>query len=104
MRNVAGVNHERRLLGQCFYPADRFFQRALGIRVGRLVKTDMAVADLQEGKALALLRQCLIDDAERLRHPSRGCPQYAGSRPGHAFQYLESGWQFVCDSPWATGS
>src|SRR5262249_11905448 len=94
MRDVAGVNHERWLLGQRPYPPDRFFQRSLGIRVGRLIKTHMAVADLQEGEALALLRQRLIDGAELRRHSTSDGPQYAGPRPGHAFQNLAAAWTF----------
>src|SRR5207244_2171562 len=74
MRDVASVYHERRLLGQRPYPSYRLLQRALGIGVGRLVKTHVAVADLQEGEAFTLLRQRLIDDAERSRHSAGDGP------------------------------
>ena len=64
MRNVAGVNHECRTRFQRAYPCNAFLQRALGVRVGGLVETHMAVADLQKGEAFLLSGERFIDDAE----------------------------------------
>src|SRR5262249_15285393 len=88
MRDVARVDHERRLDRQRFHSPDRFFERALGIRIGGLVETHVTVADLQEGETLALLRQRFVDDAERGRYSARNSPQHTCSRPGHTFQNL----------------
>src|SRR5262249_50715320 len=66
----------------------RFFERALHVRIGRLVETHVTVADLQEGETLALLRQRFVDNAERGRYSARNSPQHAGSRPSHAFKNL----------------
>ena len=56
MRDVAGVDHERRLRRQRLDAADGLLQRALGVGIGGLVEAHVAVADLQEGEALALPR------------------------------------------------
>ena len=48
MRDVAGMNDERWLHRQGLDFVDRFLERAEGVGIGRLVETDMAVADLQE--------------------------------------------------------
>src|SRR5262249_21003964 len=42
----------------------------------------------EEGEALGLLCQRLVDDPERGRHSASNGPQDASSRPGHAFKYL----------------
>ena len=54
MRDVAGVDHEGGLLRDRLDVGDRLFQRALGVRIGRLVEAHVAVADLQEGEALGV--------------------------------------------------
>ena len=54
MADVAGMDHEGRLVRQRIDLGDGLFERAERIRIGRLVEADMAVADLQEGEALAL--------------------------------------------------
>src|SRR5664280_797800 len=98
VRDVAGVDHEGRLCRNSFDAGDRPFQRALGIRVGRLVEAHMAVADLQKRQAQSSGRfgvgghgfrsVSLIDQAERMRHPAADGPQHPGAGPGHAFQHL----------------
>src|SRR5690242_18889105 len=95
MRDVAGVNHERLLRRQRLHPPDRLFQPALGVGVGRLVKTHVAVANLQEAEALALLWQRLIDHADRRRHYAGDGPQHSGSRPGHTLELLAASWTFA---------
>src|SRR5262249_43180221 len=57
-------------------------------RIGGLVETHVTVADLQEGETLVLLRQRLVDDAERGRYSARNSPQHTCSRPGHTFKNL----------------
>ena len=86
--DVAGVDHEGRLLRQGVDLFDRLFQRAERVGIGRLVKPDVAVADLQERQSARVGRLCLAHDAERVRHAARDCPQDAGAAPGHAFQHL----------------
>src|SRR5262245_9678825 len=90
MRDVAGVNHEGGFDGERLDLPDRFIERTEHIRIGRLVETDMAVADLQEGQRGCRLRPGLTDDAERARHAAHNRPQHTGSGPGHAFEYLAS--------------
>ena len=80
------------LRGIALIAPDRLLERALGIRIGGLVEADMAVADLQEGEAVAAscgLR--LSDQAERARHAAGDRPEHAGAGPGHAFEYLAPG-------------
>ena len=88
VRNVAGVQHERRPRRYRLDPADRLLERALGVGVGGLVKAHVAVADLQEREPLALLGLRLAEKAERARHAARHGPQQAGAGPGHAFENL----------------
>ena len=49
--DIARVDHEGRLFRHRLDEVDGFFERAKRVGVGRLVKTDVAVADLQEGQA-----------------------------------------------------
>ena len=76
------------LTGSALTLADRLFERAERIGIGRLVEADMAVADLQEREAVRFLRRGLADDAERVRHAAGNGPQHAGADPGHAFEHL----------------
>jgi hypothetical protein len=46
MRDVAGVNHERRLCWKRFDLANCLLERADGIGIGGFIEADMAVADL----------------------------------------------------------
>ena len=88
MADVAGMDHERRLLRQGIDLGDRLFQRAERVGIGGFVEADMAVADLQEGKATALRGLGLAHDPERVRHAAGNGPQHARATPGHAFQNL----------------
>src|ERR1700722_12370024 len=84
------MDHEAGLLRQRDDAADRFLERAERIRIGRLVEADMAVADLQEGEALGLLRRRLAHDAQRTRHAAGNGPQHSRADPGHAFENFAS--------------
>src|ERR1700722_17985166 len=88
MADVAGMDHEGRLLRQCVDLGDGLFECAERIRIGRLVETDMAVADLQESETARFLRDRLAHDAERVRHAAGNGPQNTGAGPGHAFEYF----------------
>jgi len=65
---------------------DRFLERADGVRIGRLVEADMAVADLQEGEPFRFGRLRRTDQSQRARHAARNGPEHAGAGPGHAFK------------------
>jgi hypothetical protein len=95
MRDVAGMDHERRLYRQHPDLVDALVERAERIRIGGQVETHMAVADLQEGEPPDALRLGLADQADRLRHAARDRPEDAGSGPGHAFQNLASAQTFA---------
>src|SRR5262249_17904314 len=86
MADVAGVDHEGRLLGQRIDLADGLFQRAERVGIGGLVEADMAVADLQEGETMAVRSLRLAHNPERVRYAAGDGPQHAGATPGHAFQ------------------
>ena len=59
-------------------------RKVIDIRIGRLVETHVAIADLQKNETLLLCGHCLVDDTERGWHAGRDHRKYAGSRPGHA--------------------
>ena len=87
MGDVAGVNHEGRLLRHRDDLVDAFFKRAECVGIGRLVEADVAVADLQEGQAGRLGRRRGTDKSQRMGHAAGNGPKYAGAGPGHAFQH-----------------
>jgi hypothetical protein len=80
MAYVAGVNHERRLYRQSTDFADRLLERADRIRIGRLVETDMAVADLKESERGGRCHR-LAGKPERFRDAAFDRPEDAGSSP-----------------------
>src|ERR1700722_1934117 len=93
MRDVAGMDHERRLGRHGDDLADRFPQRAERIGIGRLVETDMAVGNLQETEPrLGRLRR---SDQRRFRHAAGERPYHAGSRPDHTFERLAAVESFI---------
>ena len=110
MRDVAGVDHERRLDRHRLDLVDGFLQRAERVGIGRLVEADMAVADLQEGHAGGLGGLRRTDQSQRTGHAARNGPEHAGACPGHAFQHAAAA-DAVCfivmvviahgKSPWA---
>src|SRR6185437_11317884 len=91
MRDVAGMDHESGLYRNRLDLADRLFQRALGVRVGRLVEAHMAVSDLQEREARRFGCRGFVNKPERMRHPAGNGPQHPGAGPGHALQHLAPG-------------
>ena len=88
MADVAGMKHERRLCRHGVDLADRLFQRAARIGIGRLVETDMAIGDLQEGQSAHFFRRRPFNQAGGARHPGGDRPQNPGADPGHAFQHF----------------
>jgi hypothetical protein len=48
MGDVAGMEHERRLVGERLHLGDGLLQRAERVRVCGFVEADMAIGDLQE--------------------------------------------------------
>src|SRR5262245_11642330 len=86
MGDVAGVNHEGGLCPECTHLGDRFLERAEHIWIGRLVEADMAVRNLDEGKArrggLRLADDLCCWNASRQR------PHETGPAPQHAFERL----------------
>src|ERR1700722_2946064 len=88
MRDVAGVNDERRLHRHRLHLGDGFAQRAQRIRVRLLVKADVTVAHLQEGEAGGLSGSRFADQADGMRNATIDRPKHPGSRPDHAFQHF----------------
>src|SRR5262249_42920243 len=86
MGDIAGVNDEGWLDRKRIDLVQRFLERADSVRVRRLVESDMAVADLQEGQPTRFDGPCLADNAHRARDPAGDGPQDAGTGPGHAFE------------------
>ena len=64
MADIAGVDHERRLDRHRVDPANRLFERATGVGIGRLVEADVAVADLQECQTARFLSRRLVDQTK----------------------------------------
>ena len=62
------MNDERRLHRKGLDLVYRFFERADGVGIGGFVKTDMTVADLQEGQPAWFRSNRLTDDANGTRH------------------------------------
>ena len=91
MREIAGVQDERRLFGCRLDLRDRGTQRGGDIGVRGLVEPDMAVADLDEAEA-AHPRTVThgatrgLFDRHALEHTARQGPHRARADPGHALQ------------------
>ena len=86
MADVAGVDHERGLVRHRQDLVDRRVERGARVRVRRLRKADMAVGNLDEGKA-AFRRFGRADEA-RGGHAARDRPDDARPGPQHALQGL----------------
>src|SRR6202030_3492244 len=82
--DVAGMDHERRLVGHRYDLIDRYVERSARVRIGGLGEADMAVGHLDEGKAA--LRRFRRADQTRSGHAAGDRPDDAGSGPQHAFQ------------------
>src|SRR5580765_2256011 len=87
MAQIAGVNHEIGSLWQSVDLVDRYPQRRSDIRICRLIKTDVAIADLDEGEVPAH-RFLFRTFGEHLRYGDSSAqgPNQAGSRPRHTLQ------------------
>jgi len=57
LRDIAGVNDERRVLWECVELRDGFLKRRGHVLVRFLVEADVTVADLCEEDALSLIRR-----------------------------------------------
>src|ERR1700739_2826666 len=79
------MQNEIRWRGQGVDLGDRFLQRANDILVCVLIKTDMAVADLDETEIPAGARTYRAKYFGR-EHSAAQRPKYTGSRPCHAFE------------------
>src|SRR3954454_900191 len=85
--DIARVDHEAWLHGQQLDPVDRFAERAERIRIGRLVETDMTVADLQEAERTGQgFRGKRLAEAHGLGETAAEGPEDPGAGPGHAFE------------------
>ena len=100
MRDVAGVDDERRLLGQAVDDVDRAVERSGHIGIRLLVEADVAIADLHEERpaetcgALAVAgRYREIDWSEDAPGEGKECP---GAAEGEALERAaargERGW------------
>src|SRR5579862_5290963 len=89
MSEVAGMQNERRGRRQCIHFGNRFTQGGGHVRIGRLIETDMAIADLNEAEvALEVTHVVLHDIAQRegLQNPAFHHAERPGARPGHTLQ------------------
>jgi hypothetical protein len=88
MGDVARVQHEGGLCLHSLDFVDRLFESRPRVGIGGLGESDVAVGNLDKGKA-ALLGLGFADQARR-RHAAGKRPDDARSRPHHAFQHLPS--------------
>ena len=86
MRDVAGMDHHRRLFLQLGDAVKRRLQGGVRVGVGLLVEADMAVADLDEGEPVARRRSECLAQSQSARNPARDRPDDAGTGPSHAFE------------------
>src|ERR1700758_3713789 len=88
MAQIAGVDHEIGSLGQSVDLVDRYPQRRGDIRICGLIKTDVAVADLDKGEIptfCGILFRTL-GEYPRHGHARAQSPNQAGPRPCHTLQ------------------
>ena len=95
VREIAGVQHERRRLRFGLDLRDRGAQRRGDVGVCRLVEADVAVADLDEAQAAAARRAAPSgrDRSARAASPQHAAghrPDGPGADPGHALQEMSS--------------
>ena len=84
--DVAGMDDEGGLAGHRRDLVDRRVERCARVRIGGLLEADVAVGNLDEGKAA--LRRFRRADQARRRHAAGDRPDHAGPGPQHAFQGL----------------
>ena len=86
MADVAGMDHERRLVRHRHDLVDRRVERNARVGIGGLGEADVAVGNLNEGKSAS--RCFRRADQPRRGHAAGDRPNHAGSGPEHAFQGL----------------
>jgi hypothetical protein len=87
MRQIAGVNEKVRSRGACPNPVQGSLEGCRNICVGWLVKTNVAVADLDKAEVgLGSGVSRAATKCMRERHSSHETPNHSGARPCHAFQ------------------
>src|SRR5690349_14023758 len=85
--DIARVDHEAGLHRQQLDPVDRLAECRERIRIGRLVETDMAVADLKEGERCGHgFRGKRLAEAHGLWKAAAKGPEDPGARPSHAVE------------------
>ena len=82
------MNDEVRFVGHGVDLVDRYLQRGNNIWIGRLVKTDVAVADLYKAEigSYASILAAALGECPRHRNAAAHGPDQACSRPCHALQ------------------
>ena len=82
------MDQERRLHRQCLYLCDRLAERRGRVRVRRLVKSEMRIADLHEGEFAfrGFGGTGVAYQPNGARYAAAYRPDNAGPRPRHAFQ------------------
>src|SRR4029077_2043842 len=71
MRDIAGMQHHRRLLRQRRDLVERELQGSVRVGIGFLVEPDMAVADLDEAEPARRRGKRLATETDALRHAPR---------------------------------
>src|SRR4029077_4665843 len=84
MRDVAGMQHHRRLLRQRRDLVERKLQSSVRVGISFLVEPDMAIADLHKVEPGAWCRQGGAAKPEAARDAARDGPHAASAGPRHA--------------------
>ena len=88
LTQITGVNDEIRFVGHGIDLVDRRLQSSGDVRIGRLVKTDVTVADLHKAEvpAFAGIFAIALGECPRHRDAAAHGPDQACARPCHALQ------------------
>src|SRR6266446_4231836 len=88
LTQIAGVNDEIWFVGHRVDLVDRRLQSSGDVRVSRLVKSDVAVADLDKAEVptFAGVLAVAFSECPRYRDATAHGPDQPGSRPCHALQ------------------
>src|SRR5580704_17679676 len=88
LAQITGMNDEVRCVGHGVDLVDRRPQSRGEIRIGRLAKTDVAVADLDkaEVRAFAGIIAAALGECPRYRDATAHGPDQPGARPSHALE------------------
>src|SRR5437867_10638362 len=88
LRDVAGVQHERRMPRHCVELGDRFLKRRRDVLVRLLIEADVAIADLREEDVLfrgvGSCPPAELAQGIRPRYATLEQPKRRGTCPGHA--------------------